>query len=106
MLDGAAFEIQGVGIAGAKGFCGGFGRATLGAWGERATKRFLQEALDEAMKLEAALARLRTERRIALLHYSPIRATVEGEPLDSAAPDGTAETRQARNRRVPAEPVR
>jgi Icc-related predicted phosphoesterase len=32
------------------------------------------------MKLETALARLRTERRIALLHYAPIRGTVEGEP--------------------------
>ena len=38
------------------------------------------EALDEALKLETALARLRTEHRIAVLHYAPIRATVEGEP--------------------------
>jgi hypothetical protein len=38
MLDGEAFEIQGLGIAGAKGFSGGFGRATLGAWGEPATR--------------------------------------------------------------------
>ncbi len=82
ILDGEACEIDGIGIAGAKGFPGGFGRATLGAWGEPAVKRFVQEAIDEAMKLEAALARLRTEQRIALLHYSPIRATVEGEPLE------------------------
>ena len=80
ILDGEAVEVCGVGIAGAKGFCGGFGRGTLGAWGEPATKRFVQEALDEALKLEGALARLRTERRVALLHYSPIRATVESEP--------------------------
>jgi Icc-related predicted phosphoesterase len=57
VLDGEACEIQGVGIAGAKGFSGGFGRATLGGWGEPATKRFVQEALDEAIKLEGALAR-------------------------------------------------
>ena len=82
MLDGEACEIGGVGIAGAKGFPGGFGRGTLGAWGETAVKRFVQEAIDEALKLEAALARLRTARRVALLHYSPIRATVEGEPLE------------------------
>jgi Icc-related predicted phosphoesterase len=82
LLDGEAVEVGGVGIAGAKGFCGGFGRGTLGAWGEPATKRFVQEALDEALKLEGALARLRTERRIALLHYSPIRATVESEPAE------------------------
>src|SRR5205809_908741 len=62
------------------GICGGFGRGTLGPWGEDAVKAFVREALDEALKLENALARLRTERRVALLHYSPIRDTVEGEP--------------------------
>src|SRR5215470_16282692 len=64
VLDGEAVEIRGVGIAGAKGFSGGFGRATLGAWGEPATKRFVQEALNEAIKFEGALARLRTTRRV------------------------------------------
>ncbi|HEY0342614.1 MAG TPA: metallophosphoesterase, partial [Steroidobacteraceae bacterium] len=52
VLDGEAFEVNGLGIAGAKGYAGGFGRATLGAWGEPATKRFVQEAIDEATKLE------------------------------------------------------
>jgi Icc-related predicted phosphoesterase len=80
VLDGEACEIHGVGIAGAKGFAGGFGRASLGAWGEPAIKQFVQEALHEAMKLESALAKLRMERRIALLHYSPIAGTVQGEP--------------------------
>jgi Icc-related predicted phosphoesterase len=80
VLDGGACELLGVGFAGVKGFCGGFGRGTLGAWGERAIKSFVQESLDEAMKLESALARLRTRRKVAVLHYSPIQATVEGEP--------------------------
>lgn len=80
VLDGEACEIEGVGIAGTKGFAGGFGRGSLGAWGEPAIKLFVQEALHEAMKLEAALAKLRTPRRIALLHYSPIAGTVAGEP--------------------------
>lgn len=80
VLDGEAAEIAGIGFAGVKGFAGGFGRGALGPWGEHAIKRFVQEAVDEAMKLEAALARLRTERRIALMHYAPIRGTVEGEP--------------------------
>jgi Icc-related predicted phosphoesterase len=80
VLDGEATEVHGVGFAGVKGFGGGFGRGALGPWGERAIKRFVQEAIDEALKLEAALARLRTTRRVALMHYSPIRATVEGEP--------------------------
>jgi Icc-related predicted phosphoesterase len=80
LLDGDACEIEGVGFAGVKGFAGGFGRGTLGFWGEATIKRFVQEALDEALKLEAALARLRTPQRIAVLHYAPIQATVEGEP--------------------------
>jgi Icc-related predicted phosphoesterase len=82
VLDGEATEIHGVGFAGVKGFCGGFGRGALGPWGERAVKAFVQEAVDEALKLESALARLRTTRRIAVLHYAPIRATVEGEPTE------------------------
>jgi len=82
VLDGEACEIEGVGIAGAKGFAGGFGRGSLGAWGEPAIKLFVQEALNEAMKLESALAKLRTPRRIALLHYSPIAGTLAGEPAE------------------------
>jgi Icc-related predicted phosphoesterase len=82
VLDGEPCEIDGVGIAGVKGFAGGFGRASLGAWGEAAIKMFVQEALNEALKLEAALAKLRTRRRLAILHYSPIAGTVEGEPID------------------------
>ncbi len=82
MLDGDACEIQGVGIAGVKGFGGGFGRGTLGPWGEDVVKAFVNEAINEALRLEAALARLRTAQRIALLHYAPIEATVEGEPRE------------------------
>jgi Icc-related predicted phosphoesterase len=82
VLDGEACEVEGVGIAGVKGFAGGFGRGSLGAWGEPAIKQFVQEALHEALKLESALAKLRTPRRIALLHYSPVAATVAGEPME------------------------
>jgi Icc-related predicted phosphoesterase len=82
LLDGESCELLGIGFAGTKGFAGGFGRGTLGFWGEPATKRFVQEAFDEAMKLESALARLRTGPRIAVLHYAPIPQTVEGEPLE------------------------
>ena len=80
MLDGDSVMIGDVGFAGVKGFCGGFGRGTLGPWGESAVKAFVKEALDEALKLESALARLRTAQRVALLHYSPIVDTVVGEP--------------------------
>ena len=82
LLDGDAVVVQGVGFAGVRGFAGGFGRGTLGSWGEEAVKAFVREAVDEAMKLESALARLRTESRIAVLHYAPIRATVENEPVE------------------------
>jgi Icc-related predicted phosphoesterase len=82
VLNGEACEVQGVGFAGAKGFAGGFGRRTLEPWGEKTVKAFVQEAVDETLKLESALSRLRTEHRIAVLHYAPIAGTVEGEPLD------------------------
>ena len=82
MLDGDTFETHGVGFAGVRGFCGGFGRGALGAWGEPIIKEFVHEAVNEALKLESALARLHTENRIAVLHYAPIRDTVEGEPLE------------------------
>lgn len=82
ILDGDAVEIRGVGFAGAKGFCGGFGRRALGPWGEHAIKAFVREALDEALKLETALSKLRGEPRVAILHYSPVAGTVEGEPLE------------------------
>jgi Icc-related predicted phosphoesterase len=82
VLDGTSFEVHGVGFAGVKGFCGGFGRRALGPWGEEVVKLFVQEALNEALKLETALARLRNGRRIVLMHYSPIEATVEGEPKE------------------------
>jgi Icc-related predicted phosphoesterase len=82
VLDGESHEVSGVGFAGVKGFAGGFGRGVLGSWGESAIKCFVKEAVDETLKLETALARLRTRQKVALLHYSPIRATVEGEPLE------------------------
>lgn len=82
VLDGESHEVLGVGFAGTKGFAGGFGAATLGAWGESTIKQFVNEAIHEALKLETALARLRTTPRVALLHYAPIRATVVGESLE------------------------
>jgi len=82
VLDGDAHEVLGVGFAGAKGFAGGFGRGALGPWGEPLIKQFVREAVDEALKLETALSRLRTARKVALLHYAPIAATVEGEPRE------------------------
>jgi Icc-related predicted phosphoesterase len=68
-----------------KGFAGGFGERALQAWGEPTVKQFVREAVEEALKLESALARLRTRSRIALLHYAPIAATVVSEPCEIVA---------------------
>jgi len=82
VLDGDAVEIKGVGFAGVKGFATGFGRRVLEPWGESIVKQFVREAVEEALKLESALARLRSQTLVALLHYAPIVDTVEGEPLE------------------------
>ena len=82
VLDGETTEIHGIGFAGVKGFAGGFGRRALGPWGEDIVKKFVHEAVNEALKLESALARLRTRHIVAVLHYAPIQGTVEGEPCD------------------------
>jgi Icc-related predicted phosphoesterase len=80
VLDGDNVEIAGIGFAGVKGFGGGFGRGALGPFGEVEYKQFVQRALDEALKLENALRTLRTETRVAVLHYAPIADTLAGEP--------------------------
>lgn len=82
LLDGEACEVAGIGFAGVKGFAGGFGSRMLQAWGEQPIKQFVHEAVEEALKLESALAKLNTPQRVAVLHYSPIQETVEGEPCD------------------------
>jgi Icc-related predicted phosphoesterase len=80
MLGEQAHEIDGVGFAGVKGFMGGYGRGELAPFGEPIAKAFVQEAMDEARKLENGLRSLRTERSVAVLHYSPTVETLEGEP--------------------------
>jgi len=82
VLDGDSVEVDGVGFAGVKGFAGGFGERALQPWGEPSIKAFVHEAVGEALKLETALAKLRTSLRVALLHYSPIHVTLEGEPAE------------------------
>jgi Icc-related predicted phosphoesterase len=84
ILDGEAVVLEGVGFAGVKGFGGGFGKQMLSFFGEGAMKAFVQEAVDEALHLERALSRLDAEhtniKKIAVMHYSPIKDTVIGEP--------------------------
>ncbi len=82
VLDEQAHEIDGVGFAGVKGFIGGFGRGELAPFGEPEIKAFVDIANNEARKLENGLRSLRTEKAVAVLHYSPIVGTLVGEPLE------------------------
>jgi len=82
VLDGSAYERDGVGFAGTKGFVGGFGRGVLTAFGEPEIKTFVRASIDEAVKLERAMSQLRTQKRVVVLHYSPIAATIEGEATE------------------------
>ena len=82
VLGEQAIEIEGVGFAGVKGFMGGYGRGELAPFGEPIAKAFVDEAMNEARKLENGLRSLRTERSVAVLHYSPTVETLEGEPAE------------------------
>lgn len=80
LLDGDAYEFNGVGFAGVKGFGGGFGSYMLAPWGETAIKNFVHEAVNESLRLESALSTIKSEKKVVLMHYSPIMETVKGEP--------------------------
>jgi Icc-related predicted phosphoesterase len=84
ILDGEATVINNIGFAGVKGFGGGFDGNMLSKFGEDAIKIFVKEAVDEALNLDRALSRLDEEneniKKVVLLHYAPISATVSGEP--------------------------
>jgi Icc-related predicted phosphoesterase len=76
------FDGARVGIAGTKGFGGGFAGACGSDFGEPEMKAFIRYTKRLADGLEAALAALDADVRIALLHYSPVAATLQGEPLE------------------------
>jgi Icc-related predicted phosphoesterase len=87
MLEGesATLDVRGerVGIAGVKGFGGGFAGACGHKFGEPEMKAFVQISEDEAARLETSLREIEScDYRIALLHYAPITATLEGERLE------------------------
>jgi Icc-related predicted phosphoesterase len=90
-LDGDNYVFEKtLGIAGVKGFGGGFGRATLQPFGESFTKAFVQEAVNEGLKLESALGRIDAPKKVVIMHYSPILATTEGEHPEIKAFLGTS----------------
>jgi Icc-related predicted phosphoesterase len=82
--DTATFDVRGtsVGVAGVKGFGGGFAGACGSEFGEDEMKVFMAHTRHVATRLEQALGSLETDVRIALLHYAPIEATLQGERLE------------------------
>ncbi len=80
--DGVTIDIDGVriGIAGTAGFGGGFAGGHATDFGEPETKAFVERTVRMGGELERALAALDADVRIALLHYSPVRETLSGEP--------------------------
>ncbi len=80
LLDGHAFEVDDVGFAGTKGFCGGFAPHELMPFGEQGIKTFVEIAEREAIKLDYGLAQLHTRVKVSITHYAPIKETIFGEP--------------------------
>lgn len=98
MLNGESRVLHGIGFVGVKGFAGGFGDRALQPWGEEALKMFVRESVEEALKLESALAKLEVPQRIAFLHYSPISSTVQGEPPEIVPFLGSSRLEEPLNR--------
>ena len=71
-----------IGIAGAKGFVGGFaGASHMPDFGEPSLRELYAECGAEVAALDAGLREIATcDLRVALMHYSPSRATLAGEP--------------------------
>jgi uncharacterized protein len=80
ILEGTAMEVDGIGFVGTKGFCGGFDKTLIQPFGEEALKMFIRTSIEEAIQLENASAKLSCDHKVAVLHYSPIRDTLKGEP--------------------------
>jgi Icc-related predicted phosphoesterase len=85
--DAAVLDLGGrrLGVAGAKGFGGGFVGRALEAFGEPELKAFANRSTAAANGLRSALLELAAadcDVRIALTHYSPVPDTLAGEPLE------------------------
>ena len=82
--DGITLEINGgrVGVAGVKGFGGGFLGASASDFGEREIRAFVGHTKERAAHLETALRGLECDLRVALMHYAPVPDTLRGEKLE------------------------
>jgi Icc-related predicted phosphoesterase len=70
---------QRVGVAGAKGFGGGFVGASGSDFGEPEMKNFMRHSKSEARQLEQVIKVMEADYKIVLLHYSPTTQTLSGE---------------------------
>lgn len=85
--EGVALDLAGtkVGVAGTKGFCGGFAGGSGSEFGEPEMKAFMRYTRSRAEALGRALGELREEGcalRIALTHFAPVPDTLAGEPRE------------------------
>ncbi|QXW00376.1 MULTISPECIES: metallophosphoesterase family protein [Rhodococcus] len=84
VLEGESVTIdiagQTLGIAGTKGFGGGFAGKCASVFGEPQMKEFAGHTVDVAERFRSAVSSLEADIRVALLHYSPISDTLHGEP--------------------------
>ncbi len=102
LLDGHCHEVDGVGFAGTKGFCGGFAPYELMPFGETSIKTFVEIAEREAIKLDYGLAQLQTPIKVAVTHYAPVKETVVGEPEPIFPFLGSSRLERALDRHKPA----
>lgn len=87
VLDGTATTLEigdeTLGIAGTKGFGGGFAGASGTEFGEPEMKAFIRHTANMATDLRNALGEIvDAEHKVALLHYSPVEQTLQGERLE------------------------
>jgi Icc-related predicted phosphoesterase len=71
-----------LGVAGVKGFGGGFAGRCCSEFGEPETKEFARHGREAADALGYCLRSLDCDVRVALTHYSPVPDTLVGEPLE------------------------
>lgn len=79
-LDETPFGLDGVSFAGVKGFAGGFDNHMLTAFGEPTLKKYVHEVVEESLRLDTLLSQVTEQKKVVVMHYSPIKETCIGEP--------------------------
>ena len=81
-LDETPYQLIDISFVGVKGFGGGFDNHMLSAFGEPALKQYVHEVINETLKLEGLLSQSTTDKKVVVMHYSPIKETCVGEPVE------------------------